>query len=585
MAYCKSCSRALGSLTIIFLGVIFPTLDAVAEPGEVKGRPKAELIFFGGTIVTANDAMPLAEAVAVAGGRILAVGNRETVFALQQQGTRLIDLKQGALLPGFIDAHGHLAFLAERLGNVELSPPPAGTVTNFTAMKNVLLGHIRQKQLKAGDWIIGAGYDDAMLEEGRHPNRFDLDLISNEHPIVLRHISGHLLACNSRALELSGIDEHTPDPPGGVIQRVAGSQKPNGVLEEHAMMAVLERLPQPSLEQQLAQLQGAQHLYASHGITTAQDGWTTKEGFALLRAAAKRGLLMMDVIAYPNWLDIDKLVTDTVPMGEYRNRLKIGGVKLALDGSPQGKTAFLSEPYHIPPPGKPEGYRGYPTMTTEEVTRWVTDYYGRGWQVLAHANGDAAAEQLIQAVEKASALYPDTDRRTVMIHAQTVRDRQLDRMKRLGIIPSFFSTHTFYWGDWHRDSVLGPARASHISPAQSALKRDIRFTLHNDAPVVPPDVMRLIWSAVNRVSRSGDTMGAAQRISAGDAVKAVTLSAAYQHFEEANKGSIEPGKLADLVILSANPLAARPMALKDIRVLQTFVRGRTIYERDSHRYR
>ena len=263
--------------------------------------------------------------------------------------------------------------------------------------------------------------------------------------------------------------------------------------------------------------------------------------------------------------------------GSYEGRYKDGGIQLMLDGSPQGKTAWLAEPYHVIPEGQPADYRGYPSMTAEQVSGMLDAAFANGWQVLAHCNGDAATEQFVECVGAAVAKHGPADRRTVMIHAQTVRDDQLDRMAAIGMVPSFFSSHVYYWGDYHRDSVLGPARAARISPMRSAARRRLRFNIHNDAPVVPPDILRLVWSAVARKTRSGETLGLDQAITVEEALRAVTIDAAWAHFEEDAKGSLAPGKLADLVVLGADPTAVDVDAIPDIPVLATLKEGGVVY--------
>jgi predicted amidohydrolase YtcJ len=255
-------------------------------------------------------------------------------------------------------------------------------------------------------------------------------------------------------------------------------------------------------------------------------------------------------------------------------------VKLVLDGSPQGKTAWLSTPYEQPPDGQDSSYAGYAAMSDEQVAGYLRRIHAKHWPLLAHANGDAAAEQLLRVTEQVVAEQGAFDWRPVMIHAQMVRDDQLARMKPLGMIPSFFTTHTFYWGDWHRDSVMGLDRASRISPAASALRRGLHFTIHNDAPVVPPDAMRLLWAAVNRRTRSGDVIGAHERLTPMQAVRALTIEGAYQSFDAARKGSLEVGKFADLVVLSASPLEVAPDAIRNIVVLETIKEGSTVHLRD-----
>jgi predicted amidohydrolase YtcJ len=248
-----------------------------------------------------------------------------------------------------------------------------------------------------------------------------------------------------------------------------------------------------------------------------------------------------------------------------------------LDGSPQGKTAYLSQPYYVVPEGRPADYRGYPAMNANQVMDLVMASAGKGHQIIAHANGDAAADQLIEAVQAMQAAQPGRDHRTVMIHAQTVREDQLDAMAELGIVPSFFSAHTFFWGDWHRDSVLGPERGARISPAASALAREIPFTLHSDAPVVPPDAMRLVSSVVTRKTRSGQVLGPEQRIDIMQALAALTRNGARQYFEERDKGTLEVGKLADLVILDRDPRRVPPDELATLPVRETWSRGRRIH--------
>jgi predicted amidohydrolase YtcJ len=252
-------------------------------------------------------------------------------------------------------------------------------------------------------------------------------------------------------------------------------------------------------------------------------------------------------------------------------------VKITGDGSPQGKTAFLTKPYVKPPAGTGVDYKGYPTVTQEELDRWFDLAWRNNLQLIVHCNGDGAADQMISAVRKTIAAQGKRDLRPVMIHAQMIRHDQVDAMAELGIIPSFFTAHTFFWGDWHIAETVGPERAFGMSPAAYALKKGLRFTNHTDANVVPPNHLTAMWTAVNRVSRSGIIVGPDERISPLEALKAVTLNAAHQYFEESFKGSIEVGKLADLVILDKNPLKIDPMAIKDIRVIQTIKDGQTIY--------
>lgn len=537
------------------------------------GKFDADTLYVGKHIITMDADFPGANAVAVDGETIRWVG---TLDEWQGSARQTVDLGDRALLPGFIDAHGHLSFMARTVNLANAASPPVGPVTDIRSLQDVLRKHMAERDIAPGGWVLGMGYDDSLLREQRHPDRDDLDTVSTRHPVALIHVSGHLMAANSLALERAGIDALTPDPPGGIIRRRGSGREPDGVLEETAT-AALQRfflggddIPAEDVDRALLR-------YAQHGITTVQDGAASWDVYRTLAASAAGAGLKLDVVVYPQGMAVDFAVPDGIALGEYRNRLKFGGVKLILDGSPQGKTAYLSQPYHQVPAGLAPDYRGYPTLLQRDVDGLVARYLGQGMPMLVHCNGDAAAQMLIGALARAAADTPMGDHRTVMIHAQTVTDDQLDAMKTQGILPSYFSAHTFYWGDWHRDSVLGPQRAARISPTASTVARGMRFTIHNDAPVVPPHMLRLLWATTNRLTRSGAVLGEEQRVSTLDALRAVTIDAAYQYFEEDRKGSLTPGKQADLVVLSGNPLLTPPAELQSLRVVETVSRGVTVY--------
>ena len=545
-------------------------------PASAQTKAPPDTIYLG-AIVTMEPKTPRAEAVATSGDAITAVGLRADVMRLRGPETRVIELGERALLPGFIDAHGHLTATAAFSQYANLSSPPAGPVKSMRALRDVLRRHIAGHAILAGEWVIGYGYDDSLLAERRHPTRADLDAVSTEHPIFVVHVSGHFSAANSRLLTLAKIDASSPNPPGGVIRRQKGSQEPDGVLEETAHMALYAKVPKPGLAESLSLIAKALNTYASMGITTVQDGGAMPENLALLSEAARTKLLTLDVVAYRLLLPPSGRFPEDLGFGTYRDRLKIGGVKLILDGSPQGKTAFLKDPYHVPPSGQAAGYRGYAAMSQEVLNQAVLEAVKRSVPLLAHANGDAASQMLIDAVEAAGRDTGQATSQIVMIHAQTVRDDQLDRMGALGMIPSFFVGHTFYWGDWHREETLGSPRAERISPARSAIERGLAFTLHNDAPVVPPEIVRTLWSATTRRTRSGDILGPQQRLTIMEALQGVTINAARQYSEEDRKGSIKAGKLADLVIVSQNPLSMDPERLLDLRIVETISHGLSVY--------
>lgn len=557
---------------------------------------EADVIFHGGEIVTvaadARESDPGPEAVAVKDGVIVHVGGRqEAVERWQGPRTQLRDLGGRALLPGFIDAHGHLGGIGLQATLANLLAAPDGDVTDIDSLLAKLREWARTPVGAFSKWIIGFGYDDAMLAEGRHPTRDDLDKVSTTRPVLAIHQSFHLGAVNSRGLRELGYTRDTPDPEGGVIRRrtdvdVPPPGEPDGVLEETAFSPASEKATKGLPLTALAALfsKGVASA-ASFGFTTVQEGGATLENLQALRDAAALVPFKIDVVAYAR-ADEATASPEEDPVRasrEYHRGVRAAGVKMYLDGSPQGRTAWLTEAYKERPDNTPEGYRGYPAIEDPKIVLdQVRTAYARGWQVLAHVNGDAAIDQFIEAVRTAAAeveVEPaEADRRTVAIHAQTAREDQIEAFDRLGVIPSFFSMHTYYWGDWYRKTVLGPERAATISPARWAVDRQMIYTSHHDAPVALPNSIAILSSQVTRRTRTDEVViGPEQCVSALDAVKSITINAAHQYFEQDRKGSIEVGKLADLVILSANPLTVPPEEIKDITVAETIKRGTVIH--------
>ncbi|MFF7585957.1 amidohydrolase [Kitasatospora purpeofusca] len=551
---------------------------------------QADLILHGGDIVTLAEHRDererggeRGEAVAVKDGTVVFVGpEREALERWRGPNTVVRDLGGRALLPGFIDAHGHLGGIGLQAVIANLLADPDGDVTDLASLKDKLRSWAAGPVGADSEWIIGFGYDDATLTEGRHPTRDDLDEVSTERPVLAIHQSFHLGAVNSLGLKRLRYSAATPDPEGGVIRRrelaVPPSYgEPDGVLEEKAFTPAsdlaLAGLPERELLMLFAT--GAATA-ASFGFTTVQEGGTTLVNLKALRDTAAAVPFPVDVVAY---VKADEAMSSALddPIGvsdTYKNGVRAAGVKLVLDGSPQGRTAWLSKPYLTPPAGQPEGYCGYPAVPDGVVVaKQVGTAVERGWQVLAHVNGDAAIDQFVNAVAAAG----PGRRPTVAIHAQTAREDQIDEFARLGILPSFFSMHTYYWGDWYRGTVLGEERAQDISPARWALDRGLRYTSHHDAPVALPNSIAVLSSQVTRRTRSGHLLGPHQRVSALEAVRAITINAAHQYGEQDRKGSIEVGKLADLVVLSENPLTVDPERIRDIEVIETIKAGTTVH--------
>lgn len=537
-----------------------------------------DTIYFNGNVITLDSDELVAEAIAIKDGKILAVGDSTDIISMSGETTRKVNLNGKTLVPGFIDAHSHLSGVAVQVGTANLLPPPDGPGQNIAALQQALRDFMATSAMvKEHSVVIGFNYDDSQLEEARHPNRHELDAVSTEMPIMITHQSGHIGVYNTKALEMFGITAESVDPAGGIIRREMGTNQPNGVLEENAHFAlVYKMIPSSAVTGYLSE---GEKQYLSNGFTTIQDGKTDPATLAFMVQFAADGRFLADVVSYA---DVATMTDYTILNGPlhsdtYVNNFRIGGVKLTFDGSPQGKTAWFTKPYLIPPLGQDKSYLGYPAFADADALKWFSMAYENGWQMLTHTNGDAAIDQLIDIAGQAAEAFPGKDRRTVMIHGQFLREDQIDDIKRLGIFPALYPMHTFYWGDWHRDSVAGKARAGNISPTGWMIDRDIKFSVHSDAPVTFPNSMRILDSAVNRTTRSGAILGASHRLRPMDALKAMTIWPAYQHFEEASKGSLEVGKLADMVILDQNPLSVDPANIKGIKVLETIKEDVSVY--------
>lgn len=545
----------------------------------------ADRIWSGGPILTMNDAAMRAEAIAEQDGRIIAVGSSEEVMQLRGPDTRLIDLNGRALLPGFVDAHGHMMMGGLQALSANLLAPPDGDVTSIASLQQVLRDWVAANQaaVDKAKLIIGFGYDNAQLAELRHPTRDDLDAVSSDYPILIIHQSGHLAVLNSKALEIAGISAASKDPEGGVIRRRADSEEPNGVLEELAMFSALFKiLPAIGAEGFKEFARAGSKLWARFGYTTAQEGRSSPDTVRLMREVAAEGGFAIDVVTYPDVLIDRDFIKAGVSPG-YDQRLRIAGAKLTIDGSPQGFTAWRDQPYYKPVGNYPPGYSGYAAATAEQVfdaALWAAE---NDIQLITHANGERAMDLLIAAQRAAAARHPEAGAlRPALIHGQFVRADQLDDFKALGVIPSLFPMHTFYWGDWHLEHTVGPEKGQNISPTGWVLERDMIFTSHHDAPVAFPDSMRVLDATVTRRARgSGVVVGPQHRVDVITALKAMTLWPAYQHFEETTKGSLEVGKLADFVILSADPTAVDPETLDTLAVTETVKEGRTVFRLDA----
>ena len=528
-------------------------------------------LYYGGPILTMENREDKPEAVLVQNGVIKKVGHLDELRNIAGKRVKEYDLRGKCLMPAFIDAHSHITMAGQVSVLADLTE-----CMNYNDIVQKLKSYIKDHHVTAKQAVLGFGYDHNTLCEEKHPTRQILDMVSQDIPIMILHISGHMACVNSKVLQMCGITRDMDDPEGGVIGREDGGREPNGYLEEAAMALVQSRIGKLVKISIRKMIRGMQEVYIQNGITTIQDGASTSQNIALLKSMAAMHLLKTDVVAYPlmtaNGCEV--LHKNRKYVGAYHNRLKIGGYKLVLDGSPQGRSAWMTEPYE----GEPKGYCAYPWLKDEQVNEYVKKAVDEGHQILAHCNGDAAGDQFITAYEKAVANdQTGRDMRPVMIHCQTARTDQLDRMKELGMIPSIFVGHVFYWGDVHIKN-FGQKRGMRISPVKDALSRGLNLTFHQDTPVTKPNMMHSVWCAVKRISKNGTIVGEDQKIDVYDALKCITINAAYQYFEEEKKGSIREGKMADLVVLEKNPLEVDQMKIREIRVIETIKEGKTIYK-------
>ena len=555
-------------------------------------------IYFNGSIITmeGNEA-EYVESIAEKNGKIVFVGSLKDAEAQYQNAVK-VDLEGKTMIPGFIDSHSHFVQTALKLNFVNLDPPPAGKTNSIEMLVNQLKEELIEnpEKYKADDnWIIGWGFDNGFLEEGRFPNREDLDQVSEDFPIAIIHFSSHILVLNSKGLERAGYlnDDYTV-PEGGVLQ-YGENGEPNGVIEEQAMLSAMSTigkdysgkpgkyisipLPEALMKQKLIE---SQELYASNGFTTITEMAATQNDYEMIKELGDQGKLKLDVaMAFYSPLTSPSQVAKLYSTS-YSNHYRVMGGKLNLDGGSPGRTAYLRAPYHTPTPGQPEDYRGYSSIKEQDdMNDLVSSYYEQRVPFFIHALGDAAVDQCIAAIKYSEENYGYDDPRTQIIHAQQVQPDQFEALKKHSATFTFQIAHNYYFGDYHNEFIYGPERTNRLNPAKEAVENGFSVTLHHDSPVHPVNQIDLIWIATNRSSRSGKVYGEEQRLSPYEALKASTIEAAYQFKEEKVKGSISEGKVADFVILDKNPLNVDISTIKDIVVLETIKEGVSVYKKKA----
>jgi len=564
--------------------------------GRTVEAQVADTLYSGGDILTMRG--PTAdsvEALAVKDGRILFVGTAADAAKHLGPGTTSVDLAGKTLLPGFIDTHGHMVYFGKNLVDADLFGTP--DIPDLVARMKRQAG-----RTPADGWIVGFGYQAREMREGRTATLEELDTVSADRPVLIVDRSGHLGAANTAAFKAAGISADSPDPAGGSFSRKADGRSLLGPMEETALNAVRGRRPPFTGTLADEAITGAARVWASHGHTTAQEAGLGlgNDDIGIVLNAIDRQLLPIDLYIAAK----DSAVDDTIaasytvasqysakPDGtrekllarrpdldkRYINRVRLGGVKFWLDGSID--TAWFTQPYTTTPPGRTGSFSGYRQIPDEVLDAAFDRFWPTNLQINMHMNGDAAADQALAAVAKAIRKHGMRDHRPVFVHASWLRPDQIEKMKACGAVPTFLPAGIVPGGD----SVVklwGPERAAGAMAARTFLRAGLPFTFSHDAPVSPtPSVLALIDAGVNRRTASGVVVGPDERIPPYAALQAVTSMAAYQIKEEATKGTLEPGKLADLVILDKNPLRVEPATIKDIRVLETIKEGRTVFSR------
>ncbi|MBE9564101.1 MAG: amidohydrolase, partial [Proteobacteria bacterium] len=525
-------------------------IDSVGNKHDNKATHEAvqQILYYGGDIITMDGDRPeYVEAVVQSEGEIVHVGDKADAIEKFPTAEKR-DLKGKTMLPGFLDPHGHFMSAILMVKQVNVAAPPVGAATSIPQIIKKLKIYQQENNVAEGQWLVGWGYDQDLIDEKRHITKNDLDTAFPNHKVLIIHVSMHGAILNSLALKWAGIDESTETPAGGIIARLPGTNDPAGLLMEMAYVPVLERLPEPSEAEMLELMKPAQMMYASEGYTQAIEGFTHTKHLDFLMKAAKQNKNIIDIISLPAFTEMDRWFNNSkYKFGEYNNKFKIQACKITLDGSPQGKTALVTTPYLTGGPAGEKDWYGNASITQQQLDSITKKMFDANIPLQIHTNGDGAIDMMIKTVERAGITAKD-DRRTIIVHSQFQRPEHLPKYVELGLLPSYFTLHTFFWGDVHVKNI-GKDAAYYISPMKDAKAAGIITSNHSDFNVTPLNPFFIMWSAMARESRSGEIIGPDQRVDAYTALQALTTGPAYQFFEENRKGKIKTGLLADFVII------------------------------------
>lgn len=523
-----------------------------------------ELILHNANIFTSNTLQPFAQAIALSGGTIVAIGSDEEILRMAGASTKKIDIGGKTITPGFIDAHSHPASAGRsHLRNVDCD------LRSIEAIKLALKHKV--DNVHPDEWVSGFKYDDTKTTEGRYINRYDLDQVSSKHPIMITHRGGHTAYVNSKALALAGITRNTPDPKGGVIVRDEQGE-PTGLLQEKAADLVSKLVPNEfSAQDNREGVKLITHMMAKTGVTSVTDAYGNQTLLKAYRDARDANELSARIYCMIGYYEIDSMIEQGVKTGDGDEWVRVGGMKLTCDGSISERTARLSEPYV----GRPD-YFGIIVMDEEELYSYAIRAHKANWQIGIHANGDVGIHKSLNVFEKIQEEHKRNDPRFRLEHCTVINPDIIQRIKRLNVIPNPFSTYVYFHGE--KMSVYGKDRLENMFAVKSFLDAGINVTQTSDYPPGPFEPMMAIQSSVTRTDMSGNVWGPSQRITVEEAIRVGTIHGAYASYEENVKGSLEPGKYADLVVLEKDPFKVDPSTIVDIKIERTMVNGKWVYE-------
>ena len=545
-------------------------------------KGNADTIFYGGDIVTMNQAQPKAEAVAIQDGKIIGVGSFTNLKKLQGEGTKLINLNGQTLMPGMVEPHVHImgtAFSEEIFLNLSNFTMPHDTLDSLVAKLTAY-----SKNIKDGDWINAFGVDPSRTEPFMAELTADiLDKVSTTKPIFILNQSMHIAYVNHKALEVAGLTDSSPDPKGGRLLKDTKGHLTGVVYESPAFYLFLNKMPLPTqevIEQAIVKV--GQRL-VSKGVTTSAEitvgGYLgVDKEYALFNAMTRNGKLPVRVRGYMYSSAFPSTNNNYKP-GQGDDNFKLIGVKIVADGSNQGLTGAMTKPYDFPVGTKNMGTLNF---TEQELYDLAKPRFDEGWQISVHSNGDKSIEQTLNVFERLVTKPSDVKTRLRIEHFTVPTEAQISRAAKLGVVPGFTIGHTDYWGEAFHDHLLGAERADRIDPSASLIKRGMHFAYHSDSPVSPIHPLKYASEGAARLWQvpPQKVLNANQKVSINNALKAVTIDAAYQLKMDDKVGSIEKGKYADFAIVDKNPMKTDAYKIRDIEVNETWINGRQVFKKN-----